>query len=195
MLENIDISVTSKWGFAGAMLAFGPTHSGLSVGNPSVFACSAVTIAICVVLAGRVLLGSIILGLVHCIKPQISVCGVIVFAMWALWKPVFLSLIAPMAAAVASLTRAPSVAQDQHWLATLRGNIELTLAPGGINDPRPTNFFSYHLVNLQALIGIWVRDARVNNIVVFLIAIGMTSLYPVSKYSTAHFRAAGSRLR
>ncbi len=62
----------------------------------------------------------VLLGLAHCVKPQISIFAVVLLAIWACWKPLLISFAVPVASAAVSIMRAPSLDQYRQWLASLQ---------------------------------------------------------------------------
>ncbi|MDQ2775268.1 MAG: DUF2029 domain-containing protein [Acidobacteriota bacterium] len=177
IFRNVDLPLEGKFLLGAAVLFFSPTTSGLSTGNLSVFSCSLVILAIYLALKKRWIGSGLLLGLAHCLKPQVSIFAVVLFALWTYWKPLFISFVVPAVSAAVSIMRAPSLDQYRQWLASLHEGIAATLAPGAINDPRPSNIFSYHMVNTQAVFGVFVHNLAIDDILVWAIAAAMVVVY------------------
>jgi hypothetical protein len=177
VFRNVDLPPPGKFLLGAAVLFFSPTTSGLSTGNLSVFSCSLVILAVYLAFRERWIGSGLLLGLAHCLKPQVSIFAIVVFALWTYWKPLLISFVVPVLSAAVSVIRAPSFDQYRRWLVSLHQGIAATLAPGAINDPRPSNVFSYHMVNTQALFGVFVHNLLVDDILVWTIAAAMVVLY------------------
>lgn len=170
LFANLHVEATRKWLLAAGVFAFSATPLGLSHGNPSVVACSLTMLAVYLRLNFRLdIPAALVLGLAHCIKPQISIAAVALFALWAYWRPLLLSFAVPALAALLSVVRAPSILTYGHWLKTLQLALVTASLPGGINDASPANHYAFSIANVQALIAVWVSSPALVNIITWLI--------------------------
>ena len=172
-----EVTASNKWLLAAGLFLFSPVSSGLSTGNPSVLSCSLTMLAVYLALRGREGFAALTLGLAHSMKPQISIAAVVLFTLWGYWRPLLLSFIFPSAMAVLSLLRASSIGQYRQWLAGLQQGLAAASVPGGINDPSPANYFSYHLVNTSALSALWLHNPALINAAVWLLAGTLVACY------------------
>jgi hypothetical protein len=97
--------------------------------------------------------------------------------LWRYWQTAAFSLIIPALAAIASLTRAASLAQSKLWLLSLNQAIAESALPGAINDATPASFFSYHLLNTAAILGIWITSKPLITALSWLLLALFLSLY------------------
>jgi hypothetical protein len=175
--KTVNVSLDQKWLVATALLAYAPIHTGLATGNPSVITNSLVVLTISFSMLKRPVASGILLGIAQCVKPQLSICALTLLVIWKSWLPVLVSLLVTLVAAGLSLVHTSSVTQYWQWCLTLRHNLALSLGPGGINDPSLANPLAYHLLNAQALLGLFTRNPRVNDLVVWTIVGAMAILY------------------
>lgn len=177
LIRCCELDTTSKWLLAAGMLFFSPTTSGLSTGNPSVISCALTLAAILLALRHRMLAAAMLLGLAHSLKPQISIAGLAVFLAWGYWRAVALSFAVPVASTLISFLRIGRVEQYKLWLTTLRQGLAAISLPGGMNDPSPANYFSYHLVNASAIASMWIHDSRVVSTLVWIGTATLAGVY------------------
>jgi hypothetical protein len=176
--ELPDVESGTRWLVLAGAFCFTPVALGLSHGNPSVLACSLTMLAVFWATNGRTAAAALALGIVHCIKPQISIIAVLLFALWRYWRPLLLSFICPVVIGIISLLRAPSLAAYWQWLMSLRQALAVASTPGSINDPSPANEWgAYSMVNAQTVFSIWVRNPLVVNMLVWITAIGLAAAY------------------
>lgn len=174
---NSDVSAAGRWLLGAGVFSFSPTLFGLSHGNPIVLSCSLTMLAVFLVMNGRIGFAALTLGLAHCIKPQISICAVALFALWGYWRPLLLSFTVPALSALISMLRAPSLAEYWHWLTSLQQTIAATTLPGAINDVTLSNQWANSIVNLQTLFAVWVHNPVVVNTISGLIAGALVLCY------------------
>jgi Glycosyltransferase family 87 len=170
ILRACTLTTGQKWLLGAGLLLFSPTSSGLSTGNPSVVSCALTLAAVFLTLGGRFAASALLLGLAHSIKPQVSIAAVALFLLWGYWRVVGLSFLVPLFAGIVSFIRAGSFGEYRLWLISLQKGIADLTAPGGMNDPSPANYFSYHLINTGAILSIWLRDGRIVATVVWITA-------------------------
>lgn len=168
---------SAKWLLAAGVLFFSPTSSGLSTGNPSVVSCSLTLAAILLAMRARILAPAVLLGLAHAVKPQVSIAAVAVLMLWRNWSVVLYSFAIPLAAALVSVLTASGVDQYKMWLLSLRDGIAAISLPGGVNDPSPANYFSYHLVNAAAIASIPIHNPHVVSALVWTGTLSLIALY------------------
>jgi Glycosyltransferase family 87 len=174
---RMDLSASGKWLVAALIFSFFPASLGLSHGNPSVIACSMTMLAAYLVLNGRNGIAALALGVAHCMKPQISIAAVALFALWGCWRPLLLSFVLPALAGIVSILRAASLSEYGHWLATLQQALAASSAPGGVNDPSLANYWAYSIANVQALLSVWMRNPHLVNVGTWLIAGALVLVY------------------
>jgi hypothetical protein len=168
LLRACKIEKTSaRWLLAAGILFFSPTSSGLSTGNPSVVSCGLTLAAILLALRHRTVAAAIFLGLAQSIKPQISLAGLAVFLLWGYWRTIAFSFVVPIVAGLVSFLRVAQIGPYKLWLLSLREGIATSSLPGGINDPSPANYFSYHLINAAAVLSVWVRTPHIVSAVIW----------------------------
>jgi hypothetical protein len=177
ILRNTGLSANGKWLLASALLTFSPTHTGLALGNPSVIVCSLVALAIFASLSRHLVLGGMLLGIAHCLKPHLSICALAVLVTWKCWLPVLISLVVPFVSAVTSALSASSIDQYWHWCMTLQQNITASLASGGTSSPSAANQGAFILLNAQSIVGLFTRNLRLNDAIVWMIAAAMIFVY------------------
>jgi hypothetical protein len=159
------------------MLLLSPTSSGLSTGNPSVISCGLTLAAIFLALDQRLVLSTLLLGLAHAIKPQVSIAAAAILLLWGYWRIVALSFVVPVIAAVVSLLRAASFDQYRIWLGTLFHALRAVSVPGGDNDPSTANPYSYHLINTSVVWSLWLRDPQAVGIFMGVVAGALAGAY------------------
>ena len=120
ILKSTNVDGDAKWLLAAAILFFSPTTSGLSTGNPGVICCGLVIVAIYLAIVKRPIASALALGVTYCLKPQLSICAVALFALWRCWKPLLWSFAFPFISLVVSALPAGSIAEYKVWLADLR---------------------------------------------------------------------------
>jgi hypothetical protein len=162
---------------ASGMLAFQPTSTGVAMGNPSVIATNLIALAIYCAVRRQHVLAGLCAGLSLCIKPQLGMSAICVFVVWKHLLPIVVSMIMFTSFAAVGSLRAGSWDELMIWWRAFQHNIERSVAAGGINDPGLLNPFSFHLLNTQTLVGVFVRDAHWNNFVVYAIAAGLLAIY------------------
>lgn len=185
ILRNSHITEGQKWLVGAGLLLFSPTSSGLSTGNPSVISCGLTLGALFLALRRPAsaaafipgLLPAFLLGLAHSLKPQISVAALAPLLIWGLWRTMALSLSVPALAALLSFLRAESLGRYRLWIDTLGFGLKSASVPGGINDPSPANYFSYHLVNTAAIASVWLHDSRTVSVLVCIITAALITAY------------------
>lgn len=170
LLGLTNLTVSGKWLLAAAACFFHPVPWGLAHGNLSVLSCSLTILAVCLVMGRREGLAALTLGLAHCVKPQISIAAVALFALWGYWRPLLLSFVLPIAAMIVSVLRAPSIGDYMQWLASLQLALKTISSTGFMNDPSPANMLSYQFLNTAAITAIWIHSPSLANAAVFLIA-------------------------
>jgi hypothetical protein len=176
-LRLIDLPFTAKWAVAGLIVAYSPTHTGVAMGNPSVAAISLTGMAIVCVIKRRPALAGLLLGLAHCLKPQLSVSAIAILLTWRQWWPVLTSGVVALSAIAVSAFRAQTSQRYEQWLLSLRHTIEGSLSAGAINDPSSLNPHSHSLLNLQAVLAVFSSDAIVNNVLVWTVGALMIVVY------------------
>lgn len=168
----------TKWLVLAFVFCFTPVALGLSHGNPSVLACSLTMLAVYGAMNNRSGWAALALGVVHCIKPQISIAVLVLFVLWGYWRPLLLSFVCPAVVSIISVLRAPSIAEFSHWVVSLQQAIAAASTPGSINDPSPANDWgAYSMVNAQTLFAIWVHSPIVMNLLVWAMALGLAGCY------------------
>lgn len=168
----------TPWLVLALAFCFTPASLGLSHGNPSVAACGLTMLSVYLVMQGRDLAGAFALGVVHCLKPQISITAVVLFALWGYWRVLFLSFALPVVVSVICILRAPSLAEFGHWVMSLQQAIAAASTPGSVNDPSPANQWgAYSMVNLQTVFSIWVHNSTVVNVLTWLTTWGLIGCY------------------
>jgi hypothetical protein len=167
----------ARWLLASFILFFSPASSGLSTGNPSVLSCSLTIAAILLALGDRALLAILALGIAHCIKPQVSIAAAAVLMLWGYWRVILFSVIVPFATTLLSFLPSANLAQYKDWLLTLHKVLADISQHGGVNDPSPANYFSYHLVNMAALTSIWVQRPAVITTLSWLTTLALIAVY------------------
>jgi len=177
ILRNCKLTTVQGWVLGSGVLLFSPISSGLSTGTPSVISCGLILAAVYLALERRLFAAAIFLGLAHSIKPQLSIAGVAVFLVLGYWRTAALSLLIPVLAVFTSFLRIMSFDEYRLWLATLRDEIASTFQPGGLQDPSPANYFSYHLVNEEAILSIWLHDSRMVSAIVWLTVAVLAGAY------------------
>lgn len=152
---------------ASMFLAANVSVSLLAEGNPTPFAMALLIIGIVLFLSNRYLwLATVMLMLSLAVKPQMG--GVILLYFLAKrihrWHTV-----AAMAGAVAILLTAGLILgirpQSRDWIPALRANVEQSIQPGQVNDPRPDNSGAIGIVNLQTVTSVFFQDSKVFNAV------------------------------
>jgi hypothetical protein len=177
LIRDCGVTGSAKWLLTAGILFFSPTSSGLSTGNPSVLSCSLTIAAILLALRGRLFSPAVLLGLAHSVKPQVSIAALAVLILWRYRRVVLFSFAIPLAVALASICTASGVDQYKRWLLTLRDGIAAISLPGGVNDPSPANYFSYHLVNAAAIASIPIHNPEVVSAFVWTAALALIALY------------------
>jgi Glycosyltransferase family 87 len=168
LFHRCTLDTAQRWLLGAFILLFSPTSSGLSTGNPSVISCGLTLGGVFLVLEQRTIVGAVLLGLAHSIKPQVSIAAVVVLALWGYWRALGLSFLIPAGAALVSFLRVFSFDQYRVWLLTLQRDIADASLPGGLNDPSPANYFSYHLINEAALLTVWLHNPLVVRALVWI---------------------------
>ena len=51
------------------------------------------------------------------------------------------------------------------------------MAAGQINDPRPSNVFSYHMINMQAVFAVFTRNLKTADLMAWALALALISIY------------------
>lgn len=170
----------TKWLVLAGAFCFSPAALGLSHGNPSVIACSLTMLSVYWAMEGRAGLAAVAVGVVHCIKPQISIAALVLFALWGYWWTLAVSFAVPAVVSVVCFLRAPSIAVFEQWLASLHQAIAIAAAPGNVNDPTPANErFVYSMVNLQTVVTIWIHNLKIVDMLVWAGAIAFAGFYLV----------------
>lgn len=177
LVRRAGVRVEDMRVWAAVALVFSPVHTGLAMGNPSVLACASTTLAVLTALEGAVAAPPLLLGLAHCLKPQISICGVLLLALWRAWPALLLSGLPPLATGVIAAARAPSVAAGLAWLTTLRDNLASGFAAGGANASGLRDPGAYLLVNAKTLAALVTDDRAGAAVLVWFAAVGMTALF------------------
>ena len=168
MFRRCMLNTPQTWLLGAGVLLFSATSSGLSTGNPSVISCGLTLAGVLLILEQRIIAGAMLLGLAHSIKPQISIAALVVLALWGYWRAVGLSFLIPAITALVSFLRVCSFDQYGVWLLTLQRDIADTSLPGGLNDPSPANYFSYHLINEAAILTVWLHNPFVVRALVWI---------------------------
>ncbi|MBV9268247.1 MAG: DUF2029 domain-containing protein, partial [Acidobacteriaceae bacterium] len=176
LLRTLHLPRDVSWLLAAICLLFSPVSSGLSTGNPGVFSCALVLMAVLLV-RQRPITSALALGIAHCLKPQISICAVALFVLAGYWRPLLLSFVLPVISALISLAHAHSFDQYRLWIRSLEQGVAATVRAGGLNDPRPSNFFSYNLINAQAIFGTFISNLRLDDILTWAVAGALLALY------------------
>jgi hypothetical protein len=179
LFMETDLSASGKWLVAAGALSFSPTILGLSHGNPGILACSLTMLSLYLVIKGHGGWAALALGLADCLKPQLSIAAVVLFALWGYWRPLLLSFAFPAIAAMVSVLRAPSLNEYGHWLMSLREILAGTVVPGGINDPTPANPYAYSIVNAQTVISVWAHNPVVINVLTWFLTSALVLCYLV----------------
>lgn len=182
VFRSAELSGWRKWVLGSVVLAYSPTHTGIATGNPSVITNGFIGLAVYFSMMNRPLISGILLGIAQCLKPQLSICALAVLALWKCWLPVLTSVLVTLVAAEASLLRASSFWQYWQWCLTLRQNLTMSLALGGINDPSLANPRSYHLLNGQAIAGLFTKNSYINDVAVWILVGALIAIY-------LHFRS------
>ena len=177
IVRDSRLAPAARWLLAGAIFAFFPAASGTSSGNPVIVAYGLVALTLYFAFSGNPIISGILLGVACALKPQLSICAVGVLLLWRCWQPLFIGFGVWLGTLIASVLRADSIAQYRFWLMSLEHNLSQIMAPGGINDPRPTNYYSYHLLNTQAIAGVFVQDRLALNAIVGVVTVGLLLLY------------------
>lgn len=177
LMSSCGAAGSAKWLLMAGALLFSPASSGLSTGNPSVISCGLTLCAIFLAFRGRTIPSIVLLGLAHSVKPQVSIAAAAVLLVWGYWRTVLGSLLIPAAAAVISFVPAGGLNRYGIWLHSLTDGIRAISLPGGVNDPSPANYFSYHLVNAAAVLSIWMHDPRAVSALVWVGTIALIALY------------------
>ncbi len=177
IFKNAGLSNTGKWLLACALLVFSPVQTGLAMGNPSVLVSSLTALAVYFALSKRWVISGILLGIAHCLKPQLSICALAVLAVWQCWRPVLLSFLVSLIVAAVSVIPATSIAQYWQWCLTLQQNVAASFALGGTNNPSAGQEGSHILLNSQALVGLFTRNLRLNDALVWILAAILILLY------------------
>jgi hypothetical protein len=147
------------------------------MGNPSVIVCSSIALGIYFALTKRWLVSAILLGVAHCLKPQLSICALAALGVWKYWSPVLISLVVPVVSTGLSVITAPSLFQYWQWCRQLQQNITGSFAVGGTNNPSAGQEGSFILLNAQAIVGLLTPNLGVNDGIVWLMGAGMAALY------------------
>ena len=171
-------SSVEKWLLLAGAFCFSPTFLGIAHGNPSALACGLTTLAIYWGIKGRGGQAAFALGIVHCLKPQISIAAVLLFGLWRYWRPLLLSFVYPTVALLVSFLRAPSLSALGVWMSSLQQALAGASARGHINDPSPANEWgSYSMANLQTIFACGVHNPRVVNLLSWMVAAVLAALY------------------
>lgn len=197
VLKNVSIPIGAKWLLAGCMLFFSPTTSGLSTGNPSVMTCALCLLALHVVnrwgtagsrcgpLPGsspafstaRFWIAGILLGIANCLKPQDSILVIVIFLLCHCWRTLLISFAMPVIAGLISIWRAGSLATFVAWIHSCQEAVAGTFTTGGLSDPRPSNAFSYHIVTLPSIFGLFISNLRTEDVLSWLVAGLIAAVY------------------
>ncbi|MGI8962816.1 MAG: glycosyltransferase family 87 protein [Bryobacteraceae bacterium] len=177
IFRSTDLSIDGKWLLASVLVAFSPTHTGLAMGNPSMIVCSSIALAIYFALVKRWLLSGILLGVAHCLKPQLSICALAVLGIWKYWSPVLISLLVPVVSTGMSVITAPSLSQYWQWCLKLQQNITGSFALGGTNNPSAGQEGSFILLNSQAIVGLFTPNLLLNDAIVWIMGGMIVALY------------------
>lgn len=167
----------ARWLLAGLVLFFSPTTSGLSTGNPSVITCALCLLALHFGVTGRLWTAGIILGLANSLKPQDSIIVCAVFLLFRYWKALIVSFIIPVVGILISLWRAGSVATFINWIHTCQAAVAGTFIAGGLSDPRPSNPFSYHIITLPSIFGLFISNLRTEDVLSWIVAGTVAAIY------------------
>ena len=177
ILRNVDLPSTARLWLTCAVLAYAPVHTGLAMGNPSVVACSLVAVAVFLASSKKPICGGLLLGVVHCLKPQLSICGLILFAMWHYWSAFLISLIPPVIAGAVSVLPASSLAEYWQWCDMLLANIAYSFAPGNVNDPSIHNHASELLLNAQTITQLLTENPLTSSAIIWGLVAALIGVY------------------
>jgi hypothetical protein len=177
ILAASKLPVGAYWAMAAALTAFSPTHTGLAMGNPSAVACALTTLAALAALEERETAAGLLTGAAVCLKPQIAICAVALFLAWRKPRAVVIAAATAAGSAAISLLRAPSWEEYLTWLQTLRANVSSGFFPGGANDASIANPVSFLFINVQALLGLLIRDATFLDAAAWIILAALFIVY------------------
>lgn len=169
---------------AGCALFFSPVTSGLSTGNPSVITCSLCLLALHLVLVQRFWTAGLVLGIANCLKPQDSAFVIAVLVVWCCWRTLAVSFVPPAIAFLIAAWRAGSMQTFVLWMHTCQAAVASTFQTGGLSDPRPGNVFSYHIITLPSLLGLFIPDLDTENLISWIVAGAIAAVYLLTRKRT-----------
>jgi hypothetical protein len=132
-----------------ALIFCKPFLIGLRFGNPSV-----------------VVIGALIIAAVFA-----------VFLVRRLWMPLFAGTAAFCLIALAGVVRAGSPSVLMQWLTAQSQNVAMTLGPGNVNDASLGSPFGRELLNIQALLAVFLPRATITNVLALLFCAALTLTY------------------
>jgi Glycosyltransferase family 87 len=178
ILIKLPATANAKWLIGGAALALcTPTLFGLLAGNPSIPVVGLTIVAVYLAIAQRPFWSALCLGLAFSVKPQVAIAAVLALALWKYWTPVLISVAALAGSTLVGYARAGSVHNVLHWITSLRTNIQLGNAPGGVTDFSLASGVSWQMVNAQAVTSIFLPDRVSANVAAWVLCALLTLLY------------------
>ncbi len=185
LVKRTNMPAATRWIFTSAALLFCPTYVGVMYGNPAVLTASVVALAICINCKRRFWAGGLLLGVGLALKPQIALCGVLVWAVWKCWTALFVSFGVLGTAFTVGVLRANSLGRILEWWHTQQRNIAFTLAPGGRGDPSLNDPWSSELLNGQTIPALFTTNFHLCDVLVwtFAAAAVLAYLYRRKEYS------------
>jgi hypothetical protein len=168
VLENTKLSMWSKWIFGSIALVFSPTYVGLLRGNPSVLSIGLVTMALCAWLRGHRWLPGILLGAALCLKPQIGLGAICVFALWRNWSSLFVAAGTFSVLGIIGFLRVSSFGTSWAWWRSEQQNASVAYGLSSETDPLGVSAFQF--LNSQPVWAYAIREPLWSDVAVWVFA-------------------------
>lgn len=159
-----------------AILALGPLHLTMALGQTGIVATAGLILAILLERSGRPRLAGALYGLATAVKVQIG----LPFVAYLVWRRRWPTLVTASAVLVGltALSIGRMTVASADWFESWMANLAVLSGPGGVNDPSQQNPERYSLVNLQYPLGSLGVDAGAADLVT-LAAVGAAALLTV----------------
>lgn len=158
----------------GFVLLFAPIHTGISKGNLVMLS---IAVALLAVLARDSWLKGVLLGFAMCLKPQAVVWLWLHYLVRREWRVAGTSFATVTCALCIAVLRLPST-----WIGSLRANLQIFTAIGGVNDFTTQNPSRFELLNLQVPLYSITHDYFESNVAAWFITAILLAVWAILTY-------------